>query len=264
MDKQMPPKDKKYFQIGSLEKGMKILELLVDSEEMSVSEVAARLGMNRSASHRFLATLREMGYVEKNANARYQATFRIFELGMKVADRFEIRRMARPYLRELQQAYNETVNLGYWDGQQIIHLDKVESREILRMDPGIGTPSPAYCTGLGKAILAFLPEEELNYYLSSVVLEPLTPNTIASKQKLMEELNLTRQRGYAIDNEELSRWLRCVASPVFGYGDHPVFAISVSGPISRMTDSLVEKISIDVQRVCELLSTHLGKSESRR
>ena len=205
-----------------------------------------------------------MGYVEKNANARYQATFRIFELGMKVAERFEIRRLARPYLRELQQAYNETVNLGYWDGQQIIHLDKVESREILRMDPGIGTPSPAYCTGLGKAILAFLPRQELDDYLNSVVLEPLTPNTIASKQKLIEELQLTRNRGYAVDDEELSHWLRCVASPVFGYGDHPVFAISVSGPTSRMTDQLLEKISVDVQRVCQLLSTHLGKPEGNK
>lgn len=256
-----PVKDKKYFQIGSLEKGMTILELLVNSEEMSVSEVAARLQMNRSASHRFLATLREMGYVEKNANGRYQASFKIFELGMKVAERFEIRRMARPYLRELQQAYNETVNLGYWDGRQIIHLDKVESREILRMDPGIGTPFPAYCTALGKAILAFLPESEINAYLDSVTLAPLTANTITSIQRLKEELHLTRQRGYAIDDEELTRWLRCVASPVLNYDDRPVFAISVSGPTSRMTDSLVEKISIDVQRICEQLSHYLGKTE---
>lgn len=260
----MPGEKKKYFQIGSLEKGLKILECLVERGEMSVSQLAAELEINRSASHRFLATLRESGYVEKNTNNRYQATFKIFELGAKVADRFEIRRVARPYLRELQTTYNETVNLGYWDGGKIIHLDKIESREILRMDPGIGTPAPAYCTGLGKAILAFLPEEDLQTYLQTITLEAFTPNTITSVEKLTEELDRVRERGYSTDDEELSPWLRCVAAPIFGYGDHPLFAISLSGPTTRMTDQVVEKMSHDVKRLCGQLSAYLGKTDGRK
>lgn len=258
----MSANGKKYYQIGSLEKGLRVLELLIDKEELTVSQVAASLDINRSASHRFLATLREAGYVEKNPESHYHATFKIFELGMRVADRFEIRRLARPYLRELAAVYNETVNLGYWDGQRIIHLDKVDSREILRMDPGIGTPAPAHCTGLGKAILAYLPEDELEVYLSTAPLDALTPHTIVSKPELKEDLRQIRQRGFAIDNEELSLWLRCVASPIMGYSDYPLFAISVSGPTTRMTDAAVERIAADVKRLCSQLSLQLGRSKS--
>lgn len=251
---------KKYFQIGSLEKGLRALELLVEKEELSVSQVAVEMGINRSASHRFLATLRELGYAEKNAEGRYQATFKLFELGMKVANRFEIRRLARPYLRELAATYNETVNLGYLEGNRVVHLDKVESREILRMDPGIGTSAPAYCTGLGKAILAFLPPEELNIYLDEVTLTPLTPHTITSKTQLQVELQQIREDGFAVDNEELSLWLRCVAAPITAYGDYPLYAISVSGPTSRMTDEAIGRIANDLRRLCAQLSTGLGRS----
>jgi IclR family transcriptional regulator, KDG regulon repressor len=251
---------KKYFQIGSLEKGLRALELLVEKEELSVSQMAAEMGINRSASHRFLATLKELGYAEKNPEGRYQATFRLFELGMKVANRFEIRRVAKPYLRELADKYNETVNLGYLDGIQVIHLDKVDSNEILRMDPGIGTPAPAYCTGLGKSILAFLPAEELERYLEKVTLQSFTPNTITSSDELRSELQQIHSRGFAVDNEELSIMLRCVAAPIIGYGDYPLFAISVSGPAPRMTDAVVEQIADDLGKLCVQLSARLGKS----
>ncbi len=251
---------KKYFQIGSLEKGLRALELLVEKEELSVSQVAAEMGINRSASHRFLATLRELGYAEKNVEGRYQATFKLFELGMKVANRFEIRRLARPYLRELGATYNETINLGYLEGSQVVHLDKVESSEILRMDPGIGTSAPAYCTGLGKSILAFLPEEELHVYLDKVTLTPFTPNTITSKEQLQTELQQIRKNGYAVDNEELSLWLRCVAAPITVYGDYPLYAISVSGPTTRMTDEAIDRIASDLRRLCAQLSASLARS----
>ncbi len=254
---------KKYFQIGSLEKGLQALELLVEKEELSVSQVAAQMGINRSASHRFLATLRELGYAQKNVEGRYQATFKLFELGMKVANRFEIRRLARPYMRELAAAYNETVNLGYLEGSRIVHLDKVESSEILRMDPGIGTAAPAYCTGLGKSILAFLPAEELNAYLDKVNLTAFTPHTITSSDQLRAQLQQIRINGFAVDNEELSLWLRCVAAPITAYGDYPLYAISVSGPTTRMTDEVIGRIAVDLRRLCAQLSASLGQVDQQ-
>lgn len=256
----MDASEKKYFQISSLEKGIKVIELLAEKEELTVSQVAAHLGLNRSASHRFLATLRELGYVEKNAESHYQLTFKLLELGMKVANRFEIRQIARPYMQELASKYNETVNLGYWDGKGIVHLDKINSQEILRMDVGVGTRAPAYCTALGKSILAHLPQDELNRFLKSETLEAVTPRTITSIERLKEELVHIREKGFAVDNQELSLGLRCVAAPVFDYTGYPSYALSVAGHDTRLTDEVVARVQKDITQICARLSAQLGGS----
>jgi DNA-binding IclR family transcriptional regulator len=256
----MAEEEKKYFQIASLEKGIKVLELLAENQELTVTNVADQLGFNRASSHRFLATLRELGYVEKNSDSRYQLTFKVLELGMKVANRFEIRQVARPFMQELASLYNENINLGYWDGRAIVHLDKILSQEILRTDPGIGTIAPAYCTGLGKSILAFLPQEELDTYLDSTELLAFAPRTITTIEKLVTELEKTRAKGFSVDNEELSLGLRCVAAPVFDYSGYPQYALSVSGPTMRMSRKRMQQMQQDVKGVCSRLSTRLGKT----
>lgn len=254
----MPGKQKKYFYINSVEKGLSILELLAEKQALSVTEVAKHLGLNRSGSHRFLATLRELGYVEKDGNSHYQLTFKVLQLGMKFANRFEIRSVARPYMQKLASVSNETVNLGYWDGKGIVHLDKIDSYEILRIDPGIGTRVPAYCTGLGKSVLASLPEDELKEYLGSVRLVSLTPKTISERRSLKEELRKTRERGYAIDDEELAPGLRCVGAPVFDYRGYPLYSMSVSGPAMRLTLDRIGDIQKHVREICLELSNYLG------
>ena len=253
---------KKYFHISSLEKGFKVLELLAEKEELTVTKVAELLGFNRTGSHRFLSTLRELGYVEKNQDSRYQLTFKVMELGTKVANRLKIRRVARPFMQELASTYNETINLGFWDGECIVHLDKIESQEILRIDPEIWSRVPAYCTGLGKAILAFLSQEDLDAYLASVKLNSYTSNTITTRKRLKEELQKTRERGFAVDNEELAIGLRCVAAPVFDYRDHPCYSISVAAPTMRLTFELIKGVQKDVREICAKLSAQLGMSRS--
>ena len=250
---------KKYFYISSLEKGFKVLELLAEKEGLTVTKVAELLGFNRAGSHRYLSTLRELGYLEKNADSRYQLTFKLLEIGMKFANRFEIRRVARPFMEELLSIFNETVNLGYWDGKIVVHLDKTESQEILRLDLGIGMRAPAYCTGLGKAILAFLPVEERKGFFQRVKFLPYTPNTITTKEKLLEELQKTRERGFAIDDEELAIGLRCVAAPVFDYKGFPAHAISIAGPTVRMTHNTIARMEKDLRRICAKLSSFLGE-----
>ncbi|UCF91812.1 MAG: IclR family transcriptional regulator [Desulfobacterales bacterium] len=250
---------KKYFHINSLEKGTKVLELLAEMGELSVTKVAEHLGLNRTGSHRFLATLRELGYVEKNQDSRYQLTFKILELGMKTANRFEIRREARPYMQELSLAFRETINLGFRDGLEILHLDKIESLEILRMDSPVGSRAPAYCTALGKASLAFLPQNELDVLLNGVKLKPHGPNTITSKKKLRQELERIRNQGYAIDDEELAFGLRCVAAPIFDHTGLPRYSISVAGPAMRLTEKRMQQIQKAVKKVCGKLSQRWGK-----
>lgn len=256
----MPAAGEKYYFISSLAKGMRVIEFLTEHKARTVSEVAEHLGTNRAGSHRLLATLRELGYVEKVDASRYGLTFKLLEEAMKFAGRFEIRRIARSYMLELSSAFRETVNLGYWDGKVITHLDKIDSREILRMDSGIGTRESAYCTALGKAVLAFLPAEELQGYLDTVKLAPRGPKTITSADRLRKELENIRNCGYAVDDEELCSGLRCVGAPVFDYTDRPTYAVSVAGPAARVTEEKIETIQVLLRSVCTRLSEHLGRS----
>lgn len=226
--------EKKYYQIGSLEKGVKILEAIIDHGELTVTQAANLLEINRASAHRFIATLRDLGYVRKNQHNNYEATFKMLEMGMKQADKFEIRRMAKPTMSDLAAEFDETVNLGVLYNYQVIYLDKVESRELLRMDSGVGTASSPLATALGKAILAFLPEDEKNGLLSRAKFTAITPNTITSADRLEKELDRIRRRGYAIDNEELAQDLYCVGAPIFDFNGYPAYSMSISGPVRRI------------------------------
>jgi DNA-binding IclR family transcriptional regulator len=256
----VPASGEKYFFVSSLAKGLNVLELLAEHGELSVSAVANHLGYNRAGSHRFLATLKELGYVEKNAENRYHLTFKVFRLGTRVANRFKIRQTARPLMSELSQAFKETINLGYLDGSEVLHIDKIDSLEVLRMDSPLGSRAPVYCTALGKAILAFLPDSEKNRILETIKLKPQGPKTITSRAALEKELAKIRINGYAVDNEELSKGLRCVAAPIFDHTGLSRFAISVAGPISRVTSARVKEIQKKVRRVCRAISESLGNT----
>lgn len=257
----MAVKNEKYYFVSSLAKGLRILELMAEKGDMSASQVAACLQTNRAASHRFISTLRDLGYVEKTTDGKYTLSFKALELGMMKLDRFEIRQYAHPYMQEIALAFRETVNLGHWDRGAVIHLDKINSTEILRMDLGLGALAPAYCTGLGKAILAFLPEVELEMYLQSVRFEAYTPSTIVTPESLLEEIVRIRSLGYAVDNEELSIGLRCIAAPVIDYTGRPSYAMSVSGPTQRMTDERLQTIRDTLLPVCRRLARQTGASE---
>ncbi len=248
----------KYFFIRSFAKGMNVLELLSDNEFLTVAQVAKLMNINRASSHRFLSTLKELGYADKDDSSRYYLTSKVIALGMKVLDRFEIRKIARPFLQELSNKFNETINLGYFNGETVLTIDKIDSTEILRMDAGIGGGEPAYCTSLGKAILAFLPDQQLKNYLQATKLKPFTTNTVISIDKLKEELMHVRENGYAIDDEELSVGLRCVGAPLFDHNGQALYAISISGPSIRMGSKKIEEMRRELKKICQNLSGKMG------
>jgi DNA-binding IclR family transcriptional regulator len=241
-----------------LAKGLRVLEVLAANGEMSASRMAGRLDTSRAASHRFLTTLRDLGYVEKTKEGQFRLTFKVLELGMRKLDGFEIRHNVHPFLQEMSLACGETVNFGHWDGTAIVHLDKINSTEILRLDVGLGAMAPAYCTGLGKAVLAFLPDDELDDYLQSVQWVAMSPKTITDPEKLKAEIKKIRKRGYAVDNEELSIGLRCVAAPIFDHKGRSTYAMSVSGPTQRMSRKKVQAIQVKLVPLCRRISRLIG------
>ncbi len=249
--------NKKYYHIGSLEKGIKVLEILAAKGALSVSQVAKECGYNRARAHRFLATLRELGYVQQNSFGQYELTFKLLGLALQLSTRFEIRKSARELMQQLAARHKETINLGFLENCDIVHLDKIDSPELLRMDPGIGSRAPAHCTALGKAILAFLTQDSLQQFLASASLRSRTPNTVNDAERLLQEMEAIRRQGFATDDEELCIGLRCIAVPIFDYQENPRYSISISGPAFRMTDARMKEMQQDLLRVGSELSQRL-------
>jgi len=249
---------KPYYYIGSLEKATKILELLAEFSELSVSEIARKLGMYRSAAHRFLATLKTLGFLDQSENSNYKLSFKLFELGIKATNRLEVRQIIHPFLVDLRTRHEETANLGIVDGVDVIYLDKVESTHLLRMDLAIGCRVPSYCTALGKAILANRGESEIEGLFRGVKLERRTPKTVKNLTALLGHLREIRKQGYAIDNEENYTGIRCLAVPIFNYTGKCIGAISIAGPTVRMTYEKIEKMKLDLISIGKTISLKLG------
>ena len=146
-----------YYRIKSVEKAARILDLLAE-EELSVSDIGKRIGMHRSATHRFLAHFRNLGFLEQSIDSKYKLSLKLFELGISVINRLEIKEIVHPFLVNLGVRFQETTNLGIRDGLDVIYIDKIESPNLLRTDLALGCRVPAYCTALGKTILSTVKE----------------------------------------------------------------------------------------------------------
>jgi IclR family transcriptional regulator, KDG regulon repressor len=249
---------KPYYWINALDKGTSVIEFLADHQNLTVSEISKRLKMDRSTCNRFLLTLRDLGYITVDTKNRYRPTLKMFELGNKAANIVEIRPPARVYMKALAEKYNETVNLGHLDGNDVITIDVVPGLERIRFDAPIGSRSPVYSLAMGKAILAFRPKEEQDRYIDSCDFNPLTPNTISDEKGFRRELINIHKKGYAIDNEEWDLSMRCVAVPIFDFSEFPSYAMSVSGPSARLTDEKIENIKTGLTEAGRSLSRELG------
>jgi DNA-binding IclR family transcriptional regulator len=161
-------------------------------------------------------------------------------------------------MRHLSAIFHETINLGFLDQQDVVHLDKIDSPELLRPDPEIGSRAPAHLTALGKAILAFLPPEELEKFLLNVNWALRTPKGSSSPEAFNEQCQRIQKQGYATDDEELCLGLRCVAVPIFDHRNYPRYAISISGPSMRMSSQRMEQMSAELLKVGKSLSQSLG------
>jgi len=172
----------------------------------------------------------------------------------------EIRRVAAPFMKQLNIELDETVHLTVLEGNEVLYVDCLESSKRLRTYSVIGVKAPLYCTSVGKAILAFLNEDELERILSSTRFEKFTENTIIDKTFLKDELRTIAQRGYAVDNMEHEEGLRCIGSPIRDRTGKVFAALSVSGPSQRITLGNVSEIGKVVMVQAEKISRQLGYS----
>ncbi len=248
------------YKVQVLDRALALLEVLAQQRGgCGLADMCLHLQLNKSTVHRLLMVLEKHRLVEKNAETgRYRLGLKLFELGSKAIGALDLQERVRPHLQRLARETGETVNFAILDKGEVLYLEKIDSQSYLRITANVGDRCPAYSTGLGKAMLASLPEEEVEKILHGVKLQVRTPTTLTSLAAIRQELRITRSRGYAIDDEENVEGVRCVAAAVRDHLGNPVAAISVAGPAIRLTKNSVPELALTVMGVAGAISGELG------
>jgi len=225
-----------------LEKGLRLLEQLAESAEgLTVVELADRIGVHKTSTYRYINSLLAMGYIQSASNGRYHLGNKILELGSQKLRRMPLRETAHPFLVKLSA-----------DTQMTVHLWRIGSR------------APAYCTGVGKALLSGLPTDQVVSLLREVTLERRTANTITDPIQLLEEIKTTTERGYAIDEGEHEEGIKCFAASLREYGGDVAGAISLTGlqrNFAGKTEAkrLLNALQNTAAKISKTLGTHVGE-----
>jgi DNA-binding IclR family transcriptional regulator len=236
--------------VSSLTTGVKLLELFLaaDTDELGVREMSRRSGTSKSNVQRLATELAGCDLLEQNpVTGGYRLGLRLFELGSAVPVRRELHDAATAVLESLMHLTGETAHLGVLDGTHVVYVAKVESDRSIRLSTNVGGRKPTYCTGVGKALLAFAGADVVREVVADG-LDALTERTITDGASLEAELAEIRRRGYAVDDEEYEEHLRCVAAPVLDHTDAVIAAVSIAGPAHRMTD---EELGTSIKAVLE-------------
>lgn len=253
------------YQVQVLDRALAILQMLsAEGPDLSLGEISTKLELHKSTVHRLIMVLERHKFIERNSiNGRLRLGLKLFELGTRAISHLDLRERARPILDRLVLETGETVHLGILDDTEVLYLEKVEPARSVRMTSSVGRRNPAYCTAMGKAIMAYMPEEQVEAIVRKHGLKALTANTITSFLELKTDLAAIRSRGYSIDNEEIEEGVRCVGCVVRDFSGGPIAAISVSGPAFRLAREKVKGLAQPVIAAAGALSAQLGFKQGR-
>ncbi|MEH7117476.1 IclR family transcriptional regulator [Neobacillus vireti] len=246
--------------IQSIERAADVLELFLQTnKELSVKEMSEKLGLSKSTVHGIIKTLEFRGYLRQNPDdLKYGLGMKLFELGNRVSSQFDLVKMARPIIQKLVDQLKETVHLVVFERDEVIYVEKMEGPGALRIYSQIGKKAPIHCTGVGKAILAFQEEKEMERLLSTADIEPFTNYTITDKEDIKKHLQTVREQGYAIDDEEIELGLKCVAAPIFNQYGKVIAAISCASPKMRLDDTKLSEVITEIKQAAAKISEGLG------
>jgi DNA-binding IclR family transcriptional regulator len=250
----------------TLERALNVLLKIGEASArgLSLAECNNELGYSKATTHRILQTLTKLGFLRfEQERGVYQLGVRNLLLGMDFLHELDIRREAIPLLGQLAETTNETVHLGVLVGAQVVYIDKVESSQAVRMYSRVGHTMPAYSTGIGKAILAFLPLDQLQNALPRR-LAARTAATITNRSELREHLEQIRERGYSTDDIENEEGIRCVGAPIFDHAGAVCAGISVAGPASRITPDKFDELGALTRVTAQHISERIGFLPERR
>ncbi len=255
------------YTIESLRRGLHVLSLFSrEQPTLTLSEIVQQSNLNKTTAFRIVSTLETAEYLSRDPQTRqYRPGLKVLQLGFTAVSSLEFRQVARPYLQQLSHKIGETVSMTVLDGMELIYIDRVRNHQIVGVVLGIGSRIPAHCASMGKAILAYLEDEELNGRLQAAPLTPCTAQTILSNEQLHADLAQVRQQGYAINDEELELGLRAVAAPIWSNNNQVVAAINITGSVHTISrQRLVEELAPKVVDTAVQISQALGYGGSSR
>jgi IclR family pca regulon transcriptional regulator len=249
----------------SLERGLAILSAFgSDRSTIGVSELSRELGLSRSTTHRYIATLTSLGYLQQDAETkRYRLGPRVLDLGFAAINSMDIREISVPHLQALSDATGFTANMAILDGPDVVYIERCRTsrsrqREI-DLNLHVGSRLPAYCTAMGKALLAFVPADRLEAILDQTDLIARGPNTIVDRAALRAEMERVRTTGVAVNNEELAYGLRSIAAPIRSRSGDVVAAVNLAVHRSMVSmDDLIERYGPTVKRTADVISAEIG------
>lgn len=248
------------YKIQVLDRALAILEALSQhGPDLTLGQISESLGLHKSTAHRLIMVLERHKLLEKHAErGKYRLGLKLFELGTRAVSQLDLRERARPFLERAVLETGETVHLCVYDDGEVVYVDKVEPGRSVRLASSVGRRNPAYCTAVGKALMAHLPENQVESAVQKHGLRPLTRKTISSMAELKSELAKAREIGYSIDNEENEEGVCCVGAVVRDFSGDPVAAVSVSGPTFRIDSDKIPVLAKSVVAAASALSKELG------
>ena len=230
------------LQVLSVEKAFKVMTAFDRTHpKMTLTQLAARTGMDKSATQRFTHTLTTLGYLSIDSDTKlFELTLKSLELGYHYIIANTLIQMAMPYLQHLSQMTEETVNMTFLDGEDVVIVARLISRNVLNVDTVVGSRLPAYCSAAGVAMLSKMPRKEALNILDKSERRAVTPTTVFKKDELVKKLDLSAKRGYATAFEEYIHGDLSIASPVLNHAGVPVAAVGVSVSRARYSPEEIE------------------------
>lgn len=243
----------------SLDRAIDVLDGLAASQGLTLSEIAEELGQSPATIYRLLNTFEKRGIVDLDAvSQKWFIGPSLFRLGSAFVRRTSLLDHARPVMRELMQATGETANLGIERDGMVLFLSQVETHSAIRAFFPPGSRAPLHASGIGKALMSRFEPDRVEQVLANTTLEQFTIKTLIAPDQIRADLAQARIRGWALDDEEKSLGMRCVASPVVNHYGEVVAGISVSGPLDRMADEKLVGIGKTVKAAADTLSQRMG------
>jgi IclR family transcriptional regulator, KDG regulon repressor len=238
------------------------LDILVcfrhDELALSLTQIAERVGMNKSTVYRLLSTLENKHFIYRSkTTGQYHLSLRFIEMASLVLQDVDLQRWTQPYLQRLSAECGETVDLAVLDGAHVIYLQVVESSQRVKIAAAVGQRLPAFCTASGKAFLAYLPDDRVSKILSEGMTK-YTDHTSASPAEVYEGLRITRERGFAISEQEYEKDINAVAAPILDADGCPVAVIAIAGPSYRLSQERMLTLGHSIRSTTEVIAREMG------
>jgi IclR family KDG regulon transcriptional repressor len=248
--------------VNAAARALAVLERLSRQRTVGLEELSREVQLAKPTVYRFLLTLQELGYARRSEGDQWAMTLKLFNVGSRALDHFDLHAAARPIAEELSDDLGETVHMGVLEGDSAVYVLKIESRHTIRLVSRVGRRIPLYCTAIGKTLLAFAKEDEREQALKGLRLLAYTKKTLTTRAALYAELERIREQGFALDDEEHEEGIHCIGAPIFDYTGAIVATLSASWPGFRYQrgeeGEKVDKVKAAAARISAVLGHGLG------